>query len=160
MANRGSVLTVNDYLRTNDYLVSANGQFCAVMQSDGNLCVYEGTPDNLGAFRWGWTDWSRNQDDYFTIMQSDGNLCVYWGSGPNDNRGHMWSAQTESQGEGQYLTIMQDDGNLCVYRGAEPSDEGYVWSWMEAYSHLFRKKGTSIRSGLKWLKDLPNFGRA
>jgi hypothetical protein len=163
MANRGSVLAVNDYLRTNDSLVSANGQFFAIMQSDGNLCVYEGTPDNVGNFRWGWTDWSRNQDDYFTVMQSDGNLCVYWGSSPNDNRGFLWSALSDSAREGQYFAIMQDDGNLCVYRGTEPSVEGYVWSWMDAYSHLFRESpsffdtiGNGVRSAANAVGD---FGR-
>lgn len=104
MANRGSILATNDYLRTDDYLVSVNGQFCAVMQSDGNLCVYEGTPDNLGTFRWGWTDWSRNQDDYFTITQSDGNLCVYWGSGPNVDMGHYINQHACSIGVGSALT--------------------------------------------------------
>ena len=152
MANRGSILSTNEYLRTNDCLVSPNGQFFAVMQSDGNLCVYEGAPDNIGNFRWGWTDWSRNQDDYFTIMQSDGNLCVYHGSGPNDNRSHMWSARTDPPGEGVYITIMQDDGNLCVYGGTTPSVETYVWSWMDAYSHLFRESSSffdTIGNGLR-----------
>ncbi|MEA3041006.1 MAG: murine toxin [Sphingomonadales bacterium] len=152
-------MATNDYLKTNDYLVSSNQQYFVIMQSDGNLCVYEGTPEQPGNFKWGWTDCSRNQDDYFAIMQSDGNLCVYFGSGPDDNRSHLWSARTDPPGEGQYFTIMQDDGNLCVYRGAEPSMEGYVWSWMDAYSHLFEKE-SSIRSGLKAIWNLPNFGRS
>ena len=43
MANKGSSLATGAYLATNDYLVSANGLYFAIMQSDGNLVVTTGT---------------------------------------------------------------------------------------------------------------------
>lgn len=43
MANKGSILTTGQFLAVNDYLASDNGLFYAIMQEDGNFCVYRGT---------------------------------------------------------------------------------------------------------------------
>ena len=50
MANKGSFLATGQYLSVGDYLVSDNGEFFAVMQSDGNFVFYRGSgpSDNQG----------------------------------------------------------------------------------------------------------------
>jgi hypothetical protein len=130
MANRGHFLRVNEYLGPLDYLVSPNGQFFTIMDRVANLAVFEGTVESGGKGLWGYSDFAREEDDYFAIMKGDGNLCVYRGSGPNDNRGHIWCTRPYALEERKdYVLVMQDDGNLCVYKGF-PSRENYVWGWM------------------------------
>jgi len=131
MANRGHFLRVNEHLGPLDYLASPNGQYFALMQRDGNLVVYPGTPEAPGEGLWAYSDFPREDGDYFTVMQSDGNLCVYRGTGPNDNRGGIWCTRPNALEErGDYVVVMQDDGNLCVYV-SPPSPENYRWGWME-----------------------------
>jgi hypothetical protein len=38
----GSIIKTNDFLAANDYIQSSNRLFYAVMQDDGNFCVYRG----------------------------------------------------------------------------------------------------------------------
>ena len=127
MANKGSSIATNQYLSIDDYLVSATRLFFAVMQGDGNLCVYRGSsPSDNRGFLWGALKESQPGGQFFAVMQSDGNLCVYKGTGPADNRGFLWGALNESQPDGQFVTVMQDDGNLCVYKAGG----GGVWCTM------------------------------
>jgi hypothetical protein len=35
--------------------------------------------------------------NYFLALQDDGNLCLYKGTGPSDNQGYIWSANTQGQ---------------------------------------------------------------
>jgi hypothetical protein len=129
MSNKGSFIALNQFLSTNDYLVSNNGAFFAIMQGDGNLCVYRGAaPDANKGFLWGALPRSQPNGSYFTIMQGDGNLCVYKGTGPGDNKGFVWGAIANSQPNQAYFAVMQDDGNLCIYKGTGPSDNhGGLW---------------------------------
>jgi hypothetical protein len=128
MANRGAFLTTNEYLSSGDYLVSPAALYFAIMQTDGNFCVYHGSSptDNQG-FLWG-DGKTASGGEFFAIMQDDGNFVVYSGSGPNDNLGVVWASLRESLSQGSYFAIMQDDGNFCVYRGTGPDDnQGIVW---------------------------------
>ena len=122
MANKGNVLTNDQFLSVDDYLVSSNGQFRLAMQGDGNLCVY-------GPNGWIWgTQVTAPGGQFFAIMQSDGNFCVYKGTGPQDNRGGMWCTMATIPGGGRCFAIMEDGGNFGVYRGTGPNDnQGYVW---------------------------------
>lgn len=109
-------------------LVSNNRQFFAIMQSDGNLCVYRGTPENQGAYMWG-SQATGPGEQFFTVVQTDGNLCTYYGSLGNQGN-YLWGSQALADG-GEFFLIMQDDGNLCVYKGTDPSNQGqFVWGWM------------------------------
>src|SRR5215218_3774388 len=75
-----SYLLTDQYLRTNEYLVAANGTCFAIMQTDGNFCLYEGSgPAARGKFIWGSLSQSRPTADYYAVMQGDGNFCVYQG---------------------------------------------------------------------------------
>lgn len=132
MSNQGSYLAVGQFLNTGDYLVSGSGVFFAIMQDDGNLCVYRGSgpSDERGeSALWCWSNTSSPSGQYFTAMQDDGNLCVYPGS-PNDSSGEgaLWCWSNKSSPSGQYFAAMQDDGNLCVYKSN--SGEGALWCTM------------------------------
>jgi hypothetical protein len=123
-----SFLPLNTALTVGSALVASNQQFFAVMQSDGNLCVYRGFPQNQGAYMWG-SQATGAGGQFFTIVQSDGNLCTYYGS-QSQQGAYLWGSQALSDG-GQFFLVMQDDGNLCVYKGTSPSDQGaFVWGWM------------------------------
>jgi len=128
MAYRGDYIVSGHFLNVGDYLVSANKVFFAIMQGDGNLCVYKGSSpgDNQGIM------WASNSDkgqgNYFLLMQGDGNLCVYKGSSPGDNHGIVW-ASNSNKGQGNYFLLMQEDGNFCVYKGTGPGNNlGVVWA--------------------------------
>jgi len=132
MASTKNFLAVNQFLGVNEYLVSRNGLFFAIVQSDGNFCVYRGS--GPGANKGGlWCSLSKSQPEgkYFAIVQGDGNFCVYKGTGPGDNKGGVWCSLGASQPAGQFFAVMQDDGNFCVYKGTGPSDnQGGVWCTM------------------------------
>jgi hypothetical protein len=128
MANKGTYLRTNEYLGTDDYLVAANGLFFAIMQADGNFCVYRGSgpADNRG-WLWGSQVTDATTTSFFAIAQADGNFCVYRGTGPADNRGWLWGSQVTATADA-FFAIVQDDGNFCVYKGQDPAhNQGYVW---------------------------------
>ncbi|HWZ19428.1 MAG TPA: hypothetical protein VNW73_11570 [Ktedonobacteraceae bacterium] len=106
MANKGSVLTAGQYLSTDDYLVSDNGQYFAIMQGDGNFVLYRGSgpSHNLG-YIWAISHTALPTGPYFAIMQNDGNFVVYKGTGPSNNLGFVWATNTVA-GVGEKLNIV------------------------------------------------------
>lgn len=129
MASLGSVLTTSQYLTPADYLSSPGALYFAIMQGDGNFCVYHGSgpTDNTG-LQWD-TGTTGSGGEFFAIMQADGNFVVYSGTGPTDNTGFVWSSLDTSQTQDSYFAIIQDDGNFCVYRGTGTADnQGLVWN--------------------------------
>jgi len=122
-----AVLKTNEYLKPNEYLVAGNKAFFAVMQGDGNFCVYRGSgpSDNKGHVYCLQSE--RGPGRYFAILQADGNFCVYRGSGPTDMQGAVACIGPHGDKAPSFL-IMQDDGNLALYRGIGPEDnKGYLW---------------------------------
>ena len=116
MANKGSSLATRAYLATNDYLVSANGLYFVIMQSDGNLVIYHGSdPAHQGAFVWN-SGVAPGAGEYFVIMQSDGNLVIYHGNDPAHQGAFVWNSG-KAPGAGVYGATMQNDGNLVVTTG-------------------------------------------
>lgn len=123
MANKGSQLSIGQFLEVNDYLVSPGGKYFAIMQGDGNFVVYQGNgPHNQGKFVWGSVQaagYKPKNGEYFAIMQSDGNFTQY--NGTPANRGSFVWGTVQVGGykpeEGAYFAIMQDDGNFVVYKG-------------------------------------------
>ena len=123
-----SVLPLNIPFNVGNTLVANNQQFFAVMQGDGNLCVYRGTPQAPGGYMWG-SQATGGGGQFFTVVQGDGNLCTYFGS-QSQPGAYLWGSQALSDG-GQFFLVMQDDGNLCVYKGTGLSNQGaFVWGWM------------------------------
>jgi hypothetical protein len=119
-----SFLNTNEYLSTNQSIVSDNGAYFAIMQGDGNFVVYKQDPGgkNLGAA------WSagvtRPQGDFYAIIQSDGNFVVYPGTSSSDNRGPaIWDSKSYQSGQ-NFTVRLHDDGILAVHEG---SDQRVVW---------------------------------
>jgi len=123
--DKSNYLSLMEPLGVNGTLVSNNKKYFAIMQSDGNLCVYEGTPGNQGRYVWG-SQKTGPGGQFFTVVQADGNLCTYYGFLGNQGN-YLWGTQRLADG-GKFFLIMQDDGNLCVYKGNNPKDQGaFVW---------------------------------
>ena len=99
-------------LVANQYLVSTNGRFKAIMQGDGNFVVYDG---GRGLW-WSMLNWSAPKSATIS-MQGDGNLCMY----PTEETGSGGSTWCSYQKlsiplYGNHKLIMQDDGNLVMYK--------------------------------------------
>jgi hypothetical protein len=68
---------------------------------------------------------------YYAILAIDGSLSVHLGSGPDDDRGLLWSSGPASSGPGddEFFAAMQLDGNFCIYRGVSWNDpRDPVWA--------------------------------
>jgi len=78
---------------------SVTGGYRLVMQTDGNLVVYNSKNKPLWAS--GTVGRATN-----VVMQSDGNLVLYNGNAP------VWSSRTA--GKGRSRVVMQHDGNLVI----------------------------------------------
>ena len=107
--NMANVLGPGQSLANNQFLLSNNLQFMAIMQSDGNFVVY-----NVQGMKPLWDTGTNGQIISNCIMQGDGNFVLYNGAGApvftSNTNGHSYS----------YL-IMQDDGNLVVYTQGTPT---------------------------------------
>jgi Pro-kumamolisin, activation domain/Bacterial Ig-like domain (group 3) len=88
-----------------EQLVSPNGQYYAVVQSDGNFVVYTYSGQAV------WSTGTYGTSGNSLSMQTDGNLVLYGTSGA------LWSSTTFST-TANTLT-MQNDGNLVLYSPTE-----------------------------------------
>ena len=136
---KGPMLGNGQFLSTGDFLVADNRQYFAIMQGDGNLCVYRGSgPGNNQGFVWGSVQvggYAPRPGYYLAIMQGDGNLCVYRGG--VSPQGFVWGSVQDGgypPVAGNYLAVMQGDGNLCVYRIAVD----FVWGSIQSSGRLRR----------------------
>ena len=137
-----SYLRVNESLEVNDYLVSPGRIFFAIMQSDGNFCIYKGTgPSDNRGFLWA-TNTLGVGGQFFATMQSDGNFCIY--DRPERGAGDVLWCSNTSQTPGEFYAIIQDDGNFCIYKGSDPAhNAGFVWD-----SHVlpFNQNVTDVKA--------------
>lgn len=83
-------------------IMSPNGEYYLVQQSDGNLVVYNKTNQPL------WASNNNGKNIKQCIMQNDGNLVQY-----QTNNTPVWASNTDNHSNA-YL-LMQDDGNLVIY---------------------------------------------
>jgi hypothetical protein len=97
------ILKAGQELKAGQSLYSPSGQYELIMQTDGNLVVYEN-----GSAIWNTGTEGTGSSNYL-IMQTDGNLVVYTSA----NKA-VWNSGTEGTGSSNYLD-MQNDGNLVVY---------------------------------------------
>lgn len=121
-----------DFLTTNQYVSSENGQYHLIVQEDGNLCIYKcddpvkkyPTPSQCI-----WNSNNLRRRPSYLIMQPDGNLVQYPGTGPGDKHGDaIWSIQQVREGK-LFFALLQNDGNLSVSYGLNPNlDGGLFWS--------------------------------
>jgi hypothetical protein len=97
------ILKAGQELKAGQSLYSPSEQYQLIMQTDGNLVVYEN-----GSAIWNTGTEGTGSSNYL-IMQTDGNLVVYTSA----NKA-VWNSGTEGTGSSNYLA-MQNDGNLVVY---------------------------------------------
>lgn len=133
-------MRAGDWLTTDQYLVSEGNHFHAVMQGDGNFCIYQGASPQQrhGTNKW-CTMRAPGKGQYFAVLQHDANFCVYKGAGPSNNQGLVWCASHKSQSINPpyYFMVLQNDNmrepNLAIYRGSAPNNQwGHVWDRITA----------------------------
>jgi len=122
-------LTINTHLVAGGrYLVSANGAFFGILQSDGNFCVYRGSgpADNHGLL---WQTQTHVDGPCHAIMHELGMFCIFEGTGPENAKRMVWgSPPLPFLKRGAHIAVLQDDGNFCVYQGVAPDHQGsLVW---------------------------------
>jgi hypothetical protein len=133
MTTPSNVMTSEQVLKVNEYLVSNNQRFYAVLQSDGNFCIYYGSsPHNNPEFVWGAISNGQPASDksVLCLQHADGNLVIYYG--PNGT--FLWDNDV-TRGPDEYFAAMQDDGLFCEYVGIPPATgvqstgtDGALWS--------------------------------
>lgn len=92
-------------LQVGQQLDSCDGRFDLILQSDGNLVLYEGSTAL-------WAANTVGSGAALATMQDDGNFVVYTSGGTA-----VFDTGTEGSGCGTFLAV-QTDGNLVVYDGA------------------------------------------
>lgn len=111
-----SVLKAGETLTVGKKLVSANNAYMAIMQTDGNFCVYKYVNGKQGAFVW--CSMAHGFSNGKIIMQTDGNLVVYDAS----NKA-KWSSQTHPAFDSKFRNsankpvklVLENDGKLVLY---------------------------------------------
>jgi len=85
LAQAKTHLEIDEYLKVNDYLVAPDRKSHAILQADGNLCVFGGDePKNKQAQLW-CSGSARSPGSYYAILGSDANLCIFRGAAPPKN---------------------------------------------------------------------------
>ena len=97
-------------------ILSADGRYAVVMQTDGNLVEYTFGPRAV------WASRTSGHSGAFVVMQSDGNLVIYQG------RTAIWN--TGTWGRGPSFAVVQTDNNFVVY-----TDSGTP-TWASRYGRL------------------------
>ncbi len=93
-------------LSQGQYLHSADRQYTAVQQADGNFVVY-------GYGRPVWSSGTAGAVSGRVFVQADGNVVVYTAGGAA-----AWQSRSSGAGPGTF--VMQDDGNLVLYVAGRP----------------------------------------
>lgn len=117
-----NALNAGERLNVNERLVSANGQYTFVMQTDGHIVVYKYNNGVQGAATWASGKYNfANASTARLDMQTDGNLVVYDGA----NRA-QWSSQTHPAFNAKFSNtsnkpvklVLENDGVLKLYNAA------------------------------------------
>jgi hypothetical protein len=97
-------LTTGMTMIREQYLVSADGRYHALMQDDGNLVVY------APGYRVLWNSQTGNNSGAYIAVQSDGNFVIY----ASNNTTPLWWTGTI----GIVKLVMQSDGNFVGYNAS------------------------------------------
>ncbi len=110
-----------DKLLQGQQIQSTNGLYTVVLQTDGNVVLYNQEHSPL------WATGAMGADSF--VMQTDGNLVAYQGKNP------LWASDTA--GQSNAFAIIQDDGNFVVYRreGLQPLWSSETYGGRVAPSH-------------------------
>ncbi len=117
----------------NETLVSPNGRAMAMQQSDGNFCVWGGSPASARPYDASWCHMKINpflnaeRVKYYTTIQTDGNLCTY----PAGKSSATWCSMAYGP-KGSYYVTLDNHGDLCTHKGPDPQhDYGVMWCTMD-----------------------------
>ena len=147
----GNSLTQDHWMGTNDYLLSSNQLFAAIMQSDGDFVLYYTTystsptvrprPDTSRPFWWAslaiivnpqaMSSWASRtsgpQGQYIAVLKEDGHFILHNGpaSGEVKDLTSYWSAGSQQNAYASLQAIMQDDGNFVLYQWAYAQKQPY-----------------------------------
>jgi hypothetical protein len=99
--NAPSTLSVGSRISPGMALVSPNGDYLLVMQSDGNLVLY-------GPRGPVWSTSSQGLGSFMIFQPGDGNLVLY-----TQRDVPLWA--TGSGGRGATFLVLQNDGNFVIY---------------------------------------------
>jgi len=103
----GDTATAAATLNPGDKLTSKDGQHTAVMQTDGNFVIYNGSGGATWALQTVNVPWSGPGRK--AVMQTDGNFVIY-----NPDGSAAWATASNNSNSPSKI-VMQNDGNLVVY---------------------------------------------
>lgn len=114
------------FLGVGEYLVSENRAFFAIMQANGQLCVFEGNePENQGAQKL-CLGQSLQDVAFFASIQADGQFCISRGVSPQKPGETVWCTREVGAGT-EFFLKLQDDGALCVFAGTPDAPGEQIW---------------------------------
>ena len=155
LAHAKNHLQIDEYLKVNEYLVAPDRKSHAILQPDGNLCVFGGDePKNKQAQLW-CSGSSRSPGDYYAILGSDANLCIFRGVAPPKNGKHgssVWCWGDKERPGGRFFVRVEGPAliayELLVFSGnAVPRPPRMLWA--------SRKVPKSTVKGFAQLAALP-----
>jgi endonuclease/exonuclease/phosphatase family metal-dependent hydrolase len=151
-------LTTGQFLRAGDYLTAINSSCFAIMQRDGNFCIYAGAdPEHNRGSIWASLSRSERDGDYFAIMQRNGNFAVYEGT-PEHPGNCIWATDTSAEG-GEFVAALEPRGNFTISTGSAAKPGRLLWAArhrlrvMTFNTHLM--EGSNIVVGAFLTRQLP-----
>ena len=102
-----NTLHAGSELAPRNALVSKNGRYRFVMQSDGNLVLYEGPLVK-------WDSATGGHPGAHANLQRDGNFVIY------DRSKVLFETETNGEGGPSSTLVVQNDGNVVLYNGTKP----------------------------------------
>jgi hypothetical protein len=105
-----SVLAPPDELNIGDSLTSSNGRYQLILQSDGNLVIYDLQENHLAV----WSSGTNGKAVSKALMQDDGNFVIYGNPTALNPLNPLWATNTANQPDA--FLVLQDDGSLIVVR--------------------------------------------
>jgi hypothetical protein len=144
------ILSEGGTIWSGNSLLSDDGVFTLVVQSDGNVVIY-----GCKAFTATWATNTSGTNQRVLAMQGDGNLVLY------DNWVAKWASNSGGKGKGPYSLSMQNDGNLVIF-----GSTGVIWATNTggkgycqicAYFHDSTSAGTSSLMKLAYYDFSSNY---
>lgn len=116
-------ITVGQVLHSDgvNTLTSINGVYRAIMQPDGNFCLYNGNTPVFASWQSSGSIYPFNKGPYQLLLDNTGDLLL------SNKSGLLWSTGPGKSGSSaNYQLVMQDDGNLVIYSDAKSTIQ--TWS--------------------------------
>ncbi|MHB8792809.1 MAG: hypothetical protein ACYC6O_05670 [Thermoleophilia bacterium] len=103
------ILRSNEFLFINQMITSINGEYLLILQSDGNMVLYEKVHHEDGSVVLdpAWATDTVGENAWYAVMQEDGNFVLCDMDGAN-----LWQSETDGK-PGSFLQL-QNDGNLVI----------------------------------------------